>query len=130
MYEGLGGNSTIRGLYENRIIADGFVWANAELRIKLVRFRIGKGDFYLATNPFVDAGVVTKPYRLERMAMQYNMVADELRKQAQQVTVSAGAGLKLAWNENFILSLEVARNLNQTGMGGKFWMNIITNYCF
>ena len=130
MYEGLGGNSTIRGLYENRIIADGFVWANAELRIKLVRFRIGKGDFYLATNPFVDAGVVTKPYRLERMAMQYNMVADELRKQAQQLTVSAGAGLKLAWNENFILSLEVARNLNQTGMGGKLWMNIITNYCF
>ena len=95
-----------------------------------MRFRIGKGDFYLATNPFVDAGMVTKPYRLERMAMQYNMVADELRKQAQQVTVSAGAGLKLAWNENFILSLEVARNLNQTGMGGKFWMNIITNYCF
>ncbi|MBR6184542.1 MAG: hypothetical protein IKQ76_08270 [Bacteroidales bacterium] len=130
MYEGLGGNSTIRGLYDNRIIADGFVWANAELRVKLVRFHIGKGDFYLATNPFVDAGVVTKPYRLERMALPYNTPAEELRKAAQQLTVSAGAGLKLAWNENFILSLEVARNLNQTGMGGKFWMNIITNYCF
>lgn len=130
MYEGLGGNSTIRGLYENRIIADGFVWANAELRIKLVKFNIGKHDFYLATNPFVDAGVITKPYRLEQMAAALDKPADELRKQAQQVTVSAGAGLKLAWNENFILSLEVARNLNQTGMGGKFWMNIITNYCF
>ena len=130
MYEGLGGNSTIRGLYENRIIADGFVWANAELRIKLVKFHIGKHDFYLATNPFVDGGVITKPYRLQQMAAALGKPADELRKQAQQLTVSAGAGLKLAWNENFILSLEVARNLNQTGMGGKLWMNIITNYCF
>lgn len=130
MSEGLGGNSTLRGLYENRIIADGFAWANAELRVKLVRFHIGKGDFYLATNPFFDCGVITKPYRLEQMAAALGKPADELRKAAQQVTMSAGIGLKLAWNENFILSLEVARNLNQTGMGGKLWMNIITNYCF
>ena len=74
--------------------------------------------------------MITKPYRLEQMAAALGKPADELRKAAQQVTMSAGIGLKLAWNENFILSLEVARNLNQTGMGGKFWMNIITNYCF
>ena len=64
------------------------------------------------------------------MAAALGKPADTLRKEAQQLTVSAGAGLKLAWNENFILSLEVARNLNQTGMGGNLWMNIITNYCF
>ena len=44
--------------------------------------------------------------------------------------MSAGLGLKLAWNENFILSAEVGRNLNQNGMGGPFWLNLITNYSF
>ena len=50
----------------DRIIADGFAWANTELRIKLFKFLLLGQDFYLATNPFFDFGVITKPYRLER----------------------------------------------------------------
>ena len=40
-----------------------------------------------------------------------------------------GAGLKLAWNQNFIVSIEVAHNFNK-GIGDPFWMSIGTNYCF
>ncbi len=137
MSEGLGGNSTLRGLYENRILADGFAWANLELRIKLFKFQLFHQDFYLATNPFFDFGMITKPYRLEQMYLATLDLAstqanEEMRHRAQTFVMSPGIGLKLAWNENFILSAEVARNLNAPalGLGGKLWLNIITNYSF
>ena len=142
MSEGLGGSGTIRGLYENRIIADGFAWANTELRIKLFKFQLLGQDFYLATNPFFDCGVITKPYRMDRMdalfppysgmtdIATFRKALDDRHSQAGTFVMSAGLGLKLAWNENFILSAEVGRNLNQNGMGGPFWLNLITNYSF
>lgn len=142
MSEGLGGNTTIRGTYENRIIADGFAWANTELRVKLVRFQLFKQDFYIAANPFFDCGMITKTYRMDRMdalfhpysgmtdIATFRKALDDRHRQAGTFVMSAGLGFKLAWNENFILSAEVGRNLNQNGLGGPFWLNLITNYSF
>ena len=133
--EGLGGSTTIRGLYDNRIIADGFAWANLELRIKLFKFQLFHQDFYLATNPFFDFGMITKPYRLEQMYLATLDLAstqanEEMRHRAQTFVMSPGIGLKLAWNENFILSVELAHCLKPAGMGGNLWLNISTNYSF
>ena len=61
--EGFGSSGTIRGLRENRILTEGFAWANTELRVKLVNFKLFNQYFYIALNPFFDAGVITKPYR-------------------------------------------------------------------
>lgn len=48
---------------------------------------------------------------------------------AHQFIYSGGIGLKLAWNQNFIASAEVAHNFN-TGIGAPFWISLGTNYCF
>lgn len=125
--EGLGGSTTIRGLYDNRIIADGFAWANLELRVKLVAFQLFRQDFYIAANPFFDCGMVTKTYRMDRMPATRFMYAGG---NAQAFVMSAGGGLKLAWNENFILSVELAHCIKPVGMGEKLWLNISTNYSF
>jgi hypothetical protein len=61
--EGFGSSNTIRGLRENRILTEGFAWANTELRVKLVNFKLFNQFFYIAVNPFFDAGIITKPYR-------------------------------------------------------------------
>ena len=66
--EGFGSSNTIRGLRENRILAEGMAWANTELRIKLVKFTLANQYFYVAVNPFFDAGIITKPYKADALA--------------------------------------------------------------
>ena len=108
--EGFGSSNTIRGLRENRILTEGFAWANTELRVKLVNFKLFNQFFYIAVNPFFDAGVITKPYRAaefenaRRMNVATYLPLDKIYDGTQAGTFicSAGAGLKIAMNQNFI----------------------------
>ena len=101
--EGLGGKTTIRGLLYNRLIGESFAWANFECRVKLFSFRLIKQNFYLAANPFYDCGAILQPYRLDAAK------GSQLYKDATKYHQSAGAGLKLVMNRNFVLSGEYAR---------------------
>ena len=123
--DGLGSINTVRGVPYNSVIGDGYAWANVEMRFKIVSFRFIKQNFYLATNPFFDMGACVQGYRLDEMkqiretgktlggetltnAEQNLIYTGEPRK----LHMSAGVGLKLAMNRNFILSAEVAVPLN------------------
>ena len=100
-------------------MGNGFAWANFEMRFKLVSFRFIKQNFYLATNPFFDMGACVQPFRLDEMqeaTMNDNLTQSERNLiytgQSEKLHMSAGIGLKLAMNRNFILSAEVAVPLN------------------
>ena len=139
--EGFGSSNTIRGLRENRILADGMAWANTELRIKIVNFKLFNQYFYLATNPFFDAGIITKPYRADVM----NKVIDDPAlstingydgtttiynpDRIKDLVYSAGLGLKLAMNQNFIISAELAKCFTP-GLDAGLWIGIGINYQF
>ena len=124
--DGLGSINTVRGVPYNSVIGDGYAWANFEMRFKLVSFRFIKQNFYLATNPFFDMGACVQPYRLEEMKQiratgksldgKTTFENSELNLiytgQKEKLHMSAGVGLKLAMNRNFILSAEVAVPLN------------------
>ena len=119
--DGLGSINTVRGVPYNSVIGDGYAWANVEMRFKIVSFRFIKQNFYLAANPFFDMGACVQPYRLEEMkAVLSNSELSQAEKnliytgQKEKLHMSAGAGLKLAMNRNFILSAEVAVPLNTT----------------
>ena len=138
--EGLGSSNTIRGTFTNRIIADGYAWGNFELRVKLVNFKLFGQYFYVATNPFFDCGIITQPYRLEKMATLpdvaaaaatagYKSASEYLKAKTSEFVKTAGIGLKLAWNQNFIISVEGAHNFNK-GLGDPFWLSIGVNYAF
>lgn len=58
--EGLGGSKTLRGVLRNRVMGDGFVMGNVELRWKPVYFRFLNQDCYLGLDAFYDFGMVTK----------------------------------------------------------------------
>lgn len=133
IYEGLGGANSIRGIMRNRILAEGVAFANMEFRVQVAHFRIGKENFYIGLNPFMDAGMVVQPY--ERVVSD----PDQLWKDAaalpgdQSVNVSilkeqdsyydesnlyrphlsAGCGLKVAMNDNFVLSVDWATALDK-----------------
>ncbi len=133
--EGLGSVNTIRGLLYNRVVGDGIAWANAEVRVRLASFDFINQKWYVAINPFVDAGAVVQPYRLERMREVWNdpwlPTEDRARIYSgldERIHVSAGLGAKLVMNRNFIVSVEWAKPLaRQDGSNG---MNIGLNYIF
>ena len=134
--EGFGSSNTIRGIRENRILAEGFAWANMELRVKLVSFKAANQFFYIAVNPFFDAGVITKPYRNEAFGLTtakldtylpMNRIYDETK--LGDIVYSGGAGLKIAMNQNFIVSVEVAHCFYQP-LNADLWLGIGINYQF
>ncbi|MBO4599266.1 MAG: BamA/TamA family outer membrane protein [Bacteroidales bacterium] len=118
--EGFGSAKTIRGYYENRIVADGVVWGNFELRIKVVKFTLWNQYFYIALNPFFDCGVITQSYRLDRQVALVGW---------RDPVTSFGIGFKGAWNENFIVSAELAHCTNRS-LGDPFWIDLGVNYVF
>ena len=137
--EGFGSSGTIRGLRENRILTEGFAWANTELRVKIVNFKLFNQFFYIAVNPFFDAGIITKPYRSAEFAaaqqlnvatyMPLNKIYDASQEKGQ-IICSAGGGLKIAMNQNFIVSVELAKCLRPSQLDAGLWLGIGINYQF
>ena len=143
--EGFGSSNTIRGLRENRILAEGMAWANTELRIKLVKFTLANQYFYIAVNPFFDAGIITKPYKADALAKiaapdgkVYDPVFNTLTgttdpiydpDKVNYLVYSGGAGLKIAMNQNFIVSADFAKCFTE-GMDAGLWIGIGINYQF
>ena len=83
MYEGLGGANSLRGIMRNRILANGFAYANVELRCKVAKFDIGRQHFYIGLAPFFDLGVITQPYKLDEDAIKKAYAKDVLETTAQ-----------------------------------------------
>ena len=120
IYEGLGGGNSLRGIVRNRILSNGFAFANLELRLKLWKFKIGKENFYVGINPLFDAGMVLQPYDLDRDEIVNNIEKNDPSFNLNNLDeyfdfdesliykphLSAGIGLKVAMNENFILSVD------------------------
>ncbi|MEA1876243.1 MAG: BamA/TamA family outer membrane protein [Bacteroidota bacterium] len=95
-WNGLGGSKTLRGIMRNRVVGEGAVLGNFELRWKFVNFNLGGQKIYLALSPFVDAAKITKKY-----ALQPDVTGD-----TDGVHLSYGAGLHIALNENFIIAVD------------------------
>ena len=131
MYEGLGGANSLRGIMRNRVLANGFAYANVELRAKVAKFDIGRQHFYIGLAPFFDLGVITQPYTLPNDVVQkYTDDADPLKLELDDYFMldsngnidqskvymphmAAGLGLKVAMNENFVLSVDWAMALDK-----------------
>jgi hypothetical protein len=82
MYEGLGGANSLRGIMRNRILANGFAYANVELRCKVAKFDIGRQHFYIGLAPFFDLGVITQPYKLDEDAIKKAYAKDVIESAA------------------------------------------------
>lgn len=112
VYEGLGGANSVRGIMRNRILAPGVAFANIELRTRVASLKVGKNMFYLGLVPFLDAGMVVQPY--DRVSHNPHVVgpgaeigyADD--GGLYRPHLGGGLGLKVAMNDNFVLSIDWA----------------------
>ena len=124
--EGLGGINTLRGIIRNRVVGRGVAWANFEFRYRFLDFRFLKQDWYLALNPFLDAGMVIQPYKLDKMRYSNDPYIWSFAE--EKLHLSAGAGIKAVMNKNFIVSFEWGKPFDKRD--GKNGMNIGLNYIF
>ncbi|WP_159518950.1 Omp85 family outer membrane protein [Sunxiuqinia indica] len=129
--EGLGGSKTLRGIRRNRVVGDGFLLGNVELRWKFARFQLLNNNFYLGLNGFFDFGQVTdkiefvNPLSPEMSSIRYG---DYFKDHAEQMHISYGAGLRIAMNQNFIIALDYGIAADERDGDSGFYMGL--NYLF
>jgi outer membrane protein assembly factor BamA len=127
---GLGGAKTLRGVRRNRVVGDGVVYGNAELRWKFVRFDLINNHFYLGLNAFTDFGKVTKKVELENQIAPVSSIPqpDYFNWGAEKMHYSYGAGLRAAMNENFIIAVDYGLAADKQDGTSGFYMGL--NYLF
>jgi hypothetical protein len=109
--DGVGGAKTVRGVKRNRIVGDGFAYGNFELRGKILRTTVFNQNVYIALSAFADAGMVTQKYNFDTSGIPDVLPADRPAElfdlDAKEVPhVGFGAGLHLAINQNFIITVD------------------------
>ena len=126
---GLGGAKNLRGVRRNRIVGDGFVLGNVELRWKFYYLKLFNQNFYCGLNTFVDFGQVTKKIDFVTPNLSTSdLVSNYFNKGAEKMHTSYGAGLRLAMNYNFVVALDYGIATNaQDGDSGIY---IGLNYLF
>ena len=140
--EGLGGGKNLRGIKRNRIVGDGVVYGNLELRWKMVYFKFIGQNFYLGLNGFIDGGQVVKFIPTEDainalpdygVQTKASVDSDFVKKDyfdlgAEKLHTSYGLGLRIAMNENFIIAIDHGRVMSdKDGTSGTY---IGLNYLF
>jgi hypothetical protein len=117
--DGLGGAKNLRGVLRNRVVGDGVLWGNAEIRWRVIDFVWLKQNFYIGMNGFYDVGMVVQNYDMggfDRASQPDYFDPDYDYDEAHQ---SAGLGLRIGWNENFIIAVDYGIPFDgQDGNGG------------
>lgn len=126
--QGLGGASTLRGILRNRVVGDGMVLGNFELRYRFWNLSILNQDFYIATNVFFDTGKVTDPIDIDLSNVPATERPNYFADNAESFHNSLGAGLKIAMNINFILSIDYGKAFDERD--GNSGLYIRLNYLF
>ena len=136
--DAIGGANSVRGINRNRVIGAGYAWLNAEFRWKVASFQFINQNWNIAINPFFDAGMVTQSYRLAEQEAAWNKIQEKYQTSDKNLIfsgdkeglhTSAGCGLKLIMNKNFIVSAEAAKALDaRDGSGLKMYIGF--NYLF
>ena len=126
---GLGGAKNLRGVRRNRIVGDGYILGNMEMRWKFARRRLINQNFYFGLNSFVDLGQVTKKIDTgNRNIPSDTPESDYFNIGAEKLHISYGAGLRAVMNYNFVVAIDygIATN-SQDGDSGIY---IGLNYLF
>lgn len=133
--EGLGGASTLRGVLRNRVIGDGFVLGNFELRWKPIYFKFLKQDCYLGLSGFYDMGIVTKKIEMPTglkadfdEAYNGEVFSDYFNPGGEKLHQSAGISIMPVMNQNFVIAVDIGKAFNK--QDGNIGFSIGLNYLF
>lgn len=125
LIEGLGGGKTIRGIDRNRVISDGFLLSNTEIRCNFFEFNFLKQSFSLEIKPFLDAGISTKLIEYDKTLVPDNSYIIPDAK--DQIHAAAGSGFHIIMNKNINVYLDYGFSITKEPYKG-FYLGF--NYVF
>lgn len=120
--DGLGGAKNLRGILRDRVVGDGVAWGNLEMRWRIANFVIAKQNFYVGLNAFCDAGMVVQQVELpDDFNPEDHPEYFDMSYGNDKIHPSLGAGLRIGWNENFIIAVDYGFALDQKdGISGLY----------
>ena len=105
--DGLGGANSLRGILRNRIVGDGIVFGNAELRWKFFRSRWKNQNWYFAWSAFADGGEVVQDIPVNTASIPGSVDQTQYFSSGKDTFhLSIGSGLHIAMNQNFIIAAD------------------------
>ncbi|MEA1896811.1 MAG: BamA/TamA family outer membrane protein [Bacteroidota bacterium] len=117
--DGVGGARTVRGVRRNRIVGDGFVYGNFEVRGNILKTNVLNQNFYIALSVFADGGMVTQKYNFDASGMP-DELPDELPDEiiapdAKEIPhLGMGGGIHFILNHNFIITVNYGCTLKKS----------------
>jgi len=133
--EGLGGSSTLRGVLLNRVIGDGFVYGNLELRWKPIYFKLFRQDCYIGLDAFYDFGMITNKISLpSNLQTTFNNTyatetySDYFNIGEEKLHQCAGISIMPVMNQNFVIAVDIGKAFN--AQDGNISFSIGLNYLF
>jgi len=106
----------VRGILLNRLVGEDFAYGNFEFRWKFLRTVIKNQNLYLALNPFLDLGMVTKDYNFDKSKIPLTEISDN-----ETLHLGYGMGLKVVLNQNFVVSVDYGlANSQNDGKSGLY----------
>lgn len=127
-YEGIGGATTMRGVLMNRIVGKQIAVGNLELRYKAFKFNMINQNFYLGFNAFADAGYILEGYDMDLSNVSVSDKAKYFNNDYKELVTTGGLGIKLAMNENFVISGEYAVSFDENY--GNSGLYVLIGYLF
>lgn len=136
--EGLGGASSLRGVLRNRVIGDGILYGNIELRWKPIYFRFLKADWYIGWDLFYDFGMVTDRIDLPSASALQSSFASKLtgysyddffKSGAESIHHTAGTSIMFVMNRNFVIAVDIGKAFKAQD-SNKLGFSIGLNYLF
>jgi hypothetical protein len=128
--DGIGGYRTVRGILRDRIQGLDVGFLNAELRWKFARFHVAKQNVYLGLNTFLDGGIVTRNYDLSNreLAPSAHLSSSDYNQfiktsKSDSFHGAAGAGFRIAINQNFIIAIDYAKPFDKQDGKGSLYIN-------
>lgn len=119
--DGLGGSFTMRGIYRNRIVSDGFLLGNIELRKLVWNVQFLKLNWNVIASICTDASFVTQHYAVNLEGVPLDYKSSFFNSNKQRINSAYGVGLYFIYNTNNIMSVNYGFSLNEElGTGGLY----------
>ncbi len=125
--DGLGGSKSVRGMIRNRTVGNGMAFANMEFRYKFVRFKFINQNWYIALNPFLDAGMVVNKKEIDTSGVTAD-ISQYFNNNAEKPHLTYGCGIRFAMNENFVIAADAGFPVKP--QDGKMGLYIGMNWLF
>lgn len=110
--DGLGGGRSLRGILRNRVVGDGIAYGNFEMRWKFWKRYAMRQNFYAALSGFFDVGSVVKSIDVDQSLVPESERPLYFSGDKEGWHPSAGFGIRLAMNQNFVVAIDYGRALD------------------